>query len=66
MKYRLKGALTHVSTTEHNGCYDIYQTLVEICSVALYFGLDICQIKLGLFVQVKPWKKSKSNPVLCR
>ena len=35
-------------------CSDIYQndlTLVEICTVALYFGLDICQIKLG-FVQV--------------
>ena len=33
------------------------QTLVEICTVALYFGLDICQ---G-FVQVNPksaWKMS--------
>ena len=36
------------------------QTLVEICTVALYFGSDICQIKLG-FVQVNPksaWKMS--------
>ena len=36
------------------------QTLVEIHTVALYFGSDICQIKLG-FVQVNTksaWKMS--------
>ena len=33
------------------------QTLVETCTVALYFGSDICQIKLG-FVQVNPQKMS--------
>ena len=38
----------------------IYQTLIEVRTVALYFGSDICQIKLG-FVQVNPksaWKMS--------
>ena len=37
-------------------CFDIFQnglTLVEKCTVALYFGSDVCQIKLG-FVQVNP------------
>ena len=44
-------------------CSDIlqnYQTLVEIYTVALYFGSNICQTKLG-FVQVNPksaWKMS--------
>ena len=38
------------------------QTLVEICTVALYFGSDICQIKLG-FVQVNPKSAQKISDV---
>ena len=38
------------------------QTLVEICTVALYFGSDICQIKLG-FVQVNPKSAQKMSDV---
>ena len=38
------------------------QTLVEICTVALHFCLDICQIKLG-FVQVNPKSARKMSNV---
>ena len=36
--------------------------LVEICTVALYFGLDICQIKLG-FVQINLKSATKKSDV---
>ena len=38
------------------------QTLVETCTVALYFGSDKCQIKLG-FVQVNPKSARKMSDV---
>ena len=38
------------------------QTLVEICTVALYFASDICQFKLG-FVQVNPKSALKMSDV---
>ena len=38
------------------------QTLVEISTMALYFGSDICQIKLG-FVQVNPKSARKMSDV---
>ena len=38
------------------------QTLVEICTVALYFGSDIRQIKLG-FVQVNTKSARKMSDV---
>ena len=38
------------------------QTLVEICTVALHFGSDICQIKLG-FVQVNSKSARKMSDV---
>ena len=45
-QYKIKFALTFAKS-------DL--TLVEIYAVVLYFGSDICQIKLG-FVQVKTKK----------
>ena len=38
------------------------QTLIEICTVALYFSSDICQIKLG-FVQVNTKSARKMSDV---
>ena len=38
------------------------QILVEICTVVLYFGSDICQIKLE-FVQVNPKSVRKMSDV---
>ena len=46
-------------------CSDIYQNdkiLVKICTVALYFCLDICQIKVG-FVQVNTKGVGKMSDV---
>ena len=36
--------------------------LIEICTVALYFGSDVCQIKLG-FVQVNTKSARKISDV---
>ena len=52
--------LRHVSTQDKI-CSAKNETLVEICTVVLQFGLDICQIKLGfvvLFVHKGAWKMS--------
>ena len=53
--------LRHMSAQEKI-CSENDQTLVEICTVALYFGLDICQIKLG-FVQVNTKSARKMSDV---
>ena len=38
------------------------QTLIEICTVALHFGSDVCQTKLG-FVQVNTKSAQKMSDV---
>ena len=52
-QYKIKFVLTFVKND---------QTLVEVCIVALYFGSDICQIKLG-FIQVNPKSARKMSDV---
>ena len=52
-QYKIKFALTFSRND---------QTLVEICTVALYFGSDIYQIKLG-FVQVNHKSARKMSDV---
>ena len=52
-------------SAQDKSCSDISgndQTLVEMCIVALHFGSDICQIKLG-FVQVNPKSAQKISDV---
>ena len=54
--------LGHMSAQDQI-CSDICQkdqTLLEICTVTLYFGSNICQIKLG-FVQVNPKSARKMS-----